>query len=432
MPGSPQIFLRTAVVVLAFGVFWSPVPAAGVDYQITEIRFTGNEKTRANTLLRELNFTAGMTVSAAEIEKGRKSILALGLFTVVETRLHPTKTGHRLSIRVREKHFFLPVPIVHVSGDGDWTYGVVSRTDNLLGLNQQLKVMFRQKVYRDTDIEREDRLQFRYEIPRIANTTFGLELGLHREKSLLNEARQNKAGRYKRRLTEGRITASRWLRVTGPSRGWRISVGLKQQAYKHMLLSGDGGLFFDADVFTIFTRLEKQEVATLVGRRTGQHYGYEIQTITQGAKRTINQHFGFYRSYREIGFYNKVQLHTHLRIGACSGSVFGNPCFSLGGDTTIRGFRRDTLRGNVFVLTTLQLLAPLMSAQNVRGVIFLDAGRAADSMSSATIHQSALGIGAGLVWNLKRFVRTDIRVEIAHGLGVEGGNRAYAASSMLF
>ena len=62
----------------------------------------------------------------------------------------------------------------------------------------------------------------------------------------------------------------------------------------------------------------------------------------------------------------------------------------------------------------------------------LDAGAATDSMSSATPRQSAVGVGAGLVWKLNRFVRTDVRIELARGLGATGGNRVYAGTSMLF
>ena len=429
MTGSLRIRCRAVALLLLWG---SAQAAIAIDYQITDIRISGNEKTRRGILLGELGFSAGMTVSAAEIEKGQKSIMALGLFTTVKTRLQPTKTGHRLWVHVREKFFFLPVPIVHLSGDGDWTYGVMSKTDNLLGLNQQLKVMFRHKVYHDTNIKREGRLQIRYQTPRVANSLFGLEIGFYRERALLDEVRQRRAGSYERRLTGGGITMSRWLRAAGPSRGWRISVGLQRQAYEHTLLSGDAGLLFNASVFTVLARLENKMITLLANHRTGQHYGYELQNSVSGAGRTIKQHFGFYRGYQDFGSGKAVQLHTHLRMGACSGSVFGNPCFSLGGVTTIRGVRRDTLEGDVFVLSNLQLLIPLAGMPSLRGVVFLDAGAAADSMSDATPHRSAVGIGAGLVWKLKRFVRTDLRVELARGFGAKGGNRIYAATSMLF
>jgi outer membrane protein assembly factor BamA len=433
MTGSLRTRWRAVATAVAFILLWGSAQAAvAIEYQITDIRISGNEKTHREILLRELGFSAGMTVSGTVIEKGRKSIMALGLFTTVKTRLQPTKIGHRLWVHVREKYFFLPVPIVHLSGDGDWTYGVMSQTDNLLGLNQQLKAMFRHKVYHDADIEREDRLQIRYQTPRISNSLFGLELGLYRERALLDEVRQKLAGSYERRITGGDITVSRWLRASGPSRGWRLSVGLQQQAYEHTLLSGDTGLLFNASVFTVLARLENKMITVSADRRRGHHYGYELQKIIPGAGRTINRNFGFYRSYQNLGFGDAAQLHTHLRMGACSGSVFGNPCFSLGGDTTIRGIGRDTLEGDVFVLSNVQLLIPLADTQYIRGVVFLDAGVVADSMYSVTPYRSAAGVGAGLVWKMKRFVRTDVRVELAHGLGANGGNRVYAATSMLF
>ena len=106
--------IRWRAVVVAFILLWgSAQPATAIEYQITDIEIRGNEKTRREILLRELGFSVGMTVSAAEIEKGRNSIMTLGLFTTVETRLHPTKAGHLLRIHIREKYFFLPVPIVN-------------------------------------------------------------------------------------------------------------------------------------------------------------------------------------------------------------------------------------------------------------------------------------------------------------------------------
>jgi outer membrane protein assembly factor BamA len=420
-------------VAVAFILLWTPAqPANAIDYQITDIQIRGNEKTRREILLHELGFSVGMTVSADEIEKGRNSIMALGLFTTVKMRLYPTKAGHLLRVHIQEKYFFLPVPIVNVSGDGDWTYGVMSQTENLLGLNQKLKVMFRHKIYNDAAIKREDRLQIRYQAPRIVNSLFGLELGFYRERALLEEAQQKRAGSYRRQLTGGGITMTRWLRAEGPSRGWRMSVGLQRQAYEHTLLSGDAGLLFNTGVFTVLARLENKMITASADHRTGQHYGYELQNITPGAGRTIGQHFGFYRSYQDFGFGKAAQLHTHLRAGACSGSVFGNPCFSLGGDTTIRGVGRDMLKGDKFVLSNVQLLIPLAGTQSIRGVVFLDAGAVAGSISRVTPRRSAVGVGAGLVWKMTRFVRTDIRIELAHGLGATGGNRVYGSTSMLF
>ena len=86
----------------------------------------------------------------------------------------------------------------------------------------------------------------------------------------------------------------------------------------------------------------------------------------------------------------------------------------------------------MFVLSNVQLLIPLVGTQYIRGVVFLDAGRGSRFNIRATPRRSAVGVGAGLVWKMTRFVRTDIRIELAHGLGAKGGNRVYAATSMLF
>ena len=353
---SSRTSLRVAAVAVVFIAICTPVrKVVAMDYQITDIKFTGNEKTRPETLLRELSFRSGMMVSAAEIAKGRESIMALGLFTTVQMELFRAETGYALWINVREKYFFLPVPILNLSGDGDWTYGIMSRTENLFGLNQQLKISYRRKLYHHADIEREKRLQFSYQTPQVSNSGFGLELGLYREQALLDEARMHQAGRYERRLIEGRVTLSRWLRLIGPSQGWRMSVGLRQQAYEHTLLSGDADLFFNTRVLTILTRLENKMVVTRVNRRTGQHYGYELQKARASMGRTIIQHFGFYRIYKDLGVSKLSQLHARLRLGACSGTVFGDRCFSLGGVTTIRGARRDSLAGDAFILTNMQL-----------------------------------------------------------------------------
>ncbi len=76
--------IRWRAVAVAFILLWgSAQPATAIEYQITDIEIRGNEKTRREILLRELGFSVGMTVSAAEIEKGRNSIMALGIFTTV-------------------------------------------------------------------------------------------------------------------------------------------------------------------------------------------------------------------------------------------------------------------------------------------------------------------------------------------------------------
>ena len=70
--------------------------------------------------------------------------------------------------------------------------------------------------------------------------------------------------------------------------------------------------------------------------------------------------------------------------------------------------------------------------QSIRNVVFMDAGVVTDSSSKSGWGQPTVGVGVGLVWKLKRFVRTDLRIELAQGFGPKGGKRVYAGTSMLF
>ena len=60
--------IRWRAAAVAFILLWGPAPpATAIDYQITDIEIRGNDKTRQEVLLRELGFSVGMTVRAAEI-----------------------------------------------------------------------------------------------------------------------------------------------------------------------------------------------------------------------------------------------------------------------------------------------------------------------------------------------------------------------------
>lgn len=426
-----MICLTVLKALLLLCLWGSSLRAAAVDYRIEAIILAGNSNTRDEVLFRELSFSAGMLVSGSKIEQGRKAIMALGLFNTVDADLRPSQAGHRLLISVQEKQFFLLVPVVNLSGDGDWTYGITSRADNLLGLNQELSVSLKRKRYHKAAIEHENRLQINYRAPRVADSRFGVELGLHSEIALLDEQRQNSSGRYKRRLSEGKIIVSTPLNLVDASAGWIISLGLQRQAYRHTLLSGDDDLFFNADVYTLITRVDNKKITLIADQPKGWHYGYELRRTTTAGS-VIYQHLGFYHIYQRLNIGKRVEIHSRVRAGACSRSVFGDPCFRLGGEGTIRGIRRGSLKGDSFILCNTQLLVPLSSEWPLKGTAFLDIGATSGPHEENPTKALSAGVGIGIVWKLRRFVRTDIRLEVARGVGPQGKNRIYGATSMLF
>ncbi len=149
-------------------------------------------------------------------------------------------------------------------------------------------------------------------------------------------------------------------------------------------------------------------------------------------KRTLYRHLVFYRSYQYLESLGQSQIHVRVRVGSCSESVFGEPCFNLGGDATIRGIRRGSLKGDSFILTNAQVLVPLLPGWPIKGSVFADVGAATQPHDQANPAKLSGGLGFGIIWRVKKLVRTDIRLEVARGLGRDGKSRFYAATSLLF
>ena len=172
-------------------------------YKLEQILIYGNDTTRDEVILRELGFSVGQLVSDDDVAKARKMLISLGLFSTVKTTLHQADGSYRLLIQVKEKVFFVPIPIMNVSGDGDWTYGITARNDNFLGLNQELKVSLRHKDYYQADIEYENRFNTLYRAPKALFQTADIELGYYSERARLDERRGRLGGQYQRSLTSG-------------------------------------------------------------------------------------------------------------------------------------------------------------------------------------------------------------------------------------
>ena len=177
--------------------------------------------------------------------------------------------------------------------------------------------------------------------------------------------------------------------------------------------------------------MDNKKITLIADRPKGWHYGYELRRTTTAGK-IIYQNLVFYHIYQYLNLGKRVEIHSRVRAGSCSRSVFGDPCFRLGGDATIRGIRRGSLKGDSFILSNTQLLVPLVSEWPLKGTAFLDVGVTGHSHEETSPKALSAGVGIGIVWKLPRFVRTDIRLEVARGVGPRGKNRIYGATSMLF
>ncbi|KAA3624625.1 MAG: hypothetical protein DWQ08_10170, partial [Proteobacteria bacterium] len=396
-----------------------PLPVAAESYLIADIEFRDNDTTRSSTMLQELTFSAGQTVSDEEIEAGRQAIMNLGLFKRVSADLERRDGETVLIYSVNEKRYLLVLPRLSRSGDGDWSWGARLRWDNLAGRNRRLDIGVRRKDLKDSDIEQEDQVSVEYLLPRIWGSPYDLGFEIRSEDIEIDEERDEFEGRYNQQLDSLRVEVSRWLRETGPSSGWRLLGQMRYEDYVNDFLSGDNGLFFDTRVVTLTLGTEYHDVQDLLYSRTGQHFGYLLELASDGlgSESSFVRHSAFYRGYRHVTARPHTSLNYQVRYGTSSGSVFGDPSYSIGGNSTMRGFEREALEGESYFIANIEFITPLFGHKTFRGALFTDIGGAFDDSASSDASAIEAGVGVGIRYKLRSFVRTDLRLDIAYGFG---------------
>ena len=102
------------------------------------------------------------------------------------------------------------------------------------------------------------------------------------------------------------------------------------------------------------------------------------------------------------------------------------------GGTTLRGYERDSIEGNTYYLGNIEYLRQIRSEENLRVAAFFDIGDASNELSGINFRDPKVAVGIGLRWKIQSFVRTDIRIDVAKGLGDDGETRVYAGTRATF
>lgn len=389
---------------------------------ITEIRFAGNRKTRGRVMLQEMLVGVGDPADPALIESSRQAIMDLELFKSVHTQLDSTPGGQVLLITVEEKYYTLPLPVLSRNADGDITYGVEMRMDNLGGLNQKFKARYKVKDFADGEVDREETLSLDYAYPRIAGSRYELRLSLDDENERVDAERKGRSGLYNREYREARLAVRRWLAPSGPSKGWQLGAGLVAYdvAYDH--LGGADDLFQGGQVMSVRLAANFSDVHDYLYSRSGREYGYQVDIADEafGSDISFVKHDLYWRSLNLVTSRPHTNLNLQLRFGSSSDDLFGEPFYRLGGSSSLRGYDRDRIRGNAMLNANLEFLTPLrVGYPALRGVLFADAGNAWQNFNDIDLGDIQFAVGAGMRWTVKYFVRFTLSLDAAYA--VDGG-----------
>lgn len=107
---------------------------------IHKIKIIGNDKTKPETILRELSFKENSFVTQADLKFNESRVMSLGLFSSVKFIIEKNESENILYILVQESWYIWPFPFVDII-DRDWkklTYGLNLTIQNLTGRNESL------------------------------------------------------------------------------------------------------------------------------------------------------------------------------------------------------------------------------------------------------------------------------------------------------
>lgn len=401
---------------------------------IISIEIEGNEKTIEQVIKQELVIKEGAKFDPDDIELSRQNIMDMGLFRSVEAATTTTPEGVEVTFVVDEKRFWYLVPVFSRGSDGDITWGARLQMDNLFGKNNNLTLRAKKKKFKDTDIQTENTIELEYSYPRIFGSVYDFGIQFDYDEADIAEQRGTLQGDYYRERFSVGFKIFKWLMTTGPSKGYRMALGIRSDDYDHEFLGGDPNLFTDLRVNSLIGGMEYINVVDHGAYRTGSHYGFQVEAAASafGSDAVHALHNLFYRKYNSLDPDKRSNLNIQARFGNMTESIFGDATFQVTGGTAIRGYRRDSIEGDTFYIANFEYLRGIRNRENLRWVGFVDLGNAFEDLVDLSISDPKVGAGMGLRWKIRSFVRTDLRLDIAQGLGTDGDTRIYAGTHVTF
>lgn len=383
---------------------------------LAAIRFEGNKTTQERVLLQEMAIHVGDPIDPQRIENSRQAIMNLGLFKEVTASL---EEGNVLVITVVERFYILPLPLLDVRPEGDYSYGAELRFDNLAGLNQRLKITYEEKDSVTEDLPHAKEAGISYSYPRLAGSAYQLDFASKvKQHEIPWPDQYTPQATYRLDAWNSSLGVSRWANETHQSRGWRYGGGVSHQVNDYQFLNGIEGTLVDQQAVGLFAAIDFLGANDLALYREGRNFGYRAEI---GAP-FLESDFSYWRQQIYLRDYRHLtssgaNVNSQWQFGFANGCTFGCAAWSLGGASTLRGYAGDYVTGNLFALLNLEYHHPLSGFKQMRGVLFTDIGDAWADLESVTLNQVKSTLGVGVRWTVQSFV--DLTLRFDYGYAIE-------------
>ncbi len=381
---------------------------------ITHISFAGNRVTRAQVIARELVQQVGEACSLDDIIDGIQNIMDLGLFKSVRAEL--LQDGNFLELRyiVVEKYFFLAIPRISRTSDGELRFGVQLRWDNFNGRLHELKITNEKRQEDDGRGRAGFVHSLDYKVPRFFGSNYGFSIRAAGRRKQVELAQDDTV--YGEAIVESEelgLQIARWLNQRDGIRGLRFFAGFRLEQRDYILKSGNRGTFRDGRDTSVLLGIENNEIHQEAYRRRGWNYGASLQ-MAAGA---TGSDFRYTRVDGWLAWYQPLRsrlnnLNVLARIGISDGAPFGERSYSIGGGEILRGVEPSRDTGNLMTLVNIEYLSAFFAYPTWRWVGFVDIGNVFQKDDVDLFNQN-LRAGLGLRFKLEALTNTDLRIDLA-------------------
>ncbi len=399
------------------------LPAIAAAMPISEIRFEGNEVTRESVLRQELLLQEGDEADSGRIEASRQAMMDLGLFKTVTSHIEEVEGGKRVTFTVEERYYILPIPLIDVrlkeddieSGVQSYHYGLELRFDNIMGLNQQLKLNFETEESPQAGASPIDKVSLYYRTPRLVGTEYQFAFRTRYESGTEQEFDGDTlVGSFHKRRASNAFYISRWLKPKWISHGWTVGAGLSSDFTSYTDATSPAVDYQDSLLLSINTGLHYDGVHEHPYHREGGAYGYGLSIAAPdlGSDYSYTRHQLYYRRYQPLQA-GASNLNTQLQFGTVVGSGYS---YNLDNSALLRGYDDDYVEGSTMLLLNTEYHHNIGRFPQLRGVLFVDVGNAWEELHDMDITQLHVGTGVGLRWKVQSFVDLTLRIDYGHGI----------------
>lgn len=385
------------------------------------ITFTGNDTTRERTLLRELPFKPGDSVTSQQLEAGRQAIQNLNLYKKVTLEQRPDGAGGVEAVYgLKEKWYLLGYPRVDANSNGEYAYGVQMDWNNVWGLNHTLRVSALKKETKRVGIGKEQNLVVGYNAPQIFDSLWSLNLsGAYTERPV-----DDVFGSYNERLESYQALGSRAFDPSRPNQGWSLGTGVLwtgQRTTTGVAQYGEAlgpvGLASYRDFkFNIYSEEGLVFSSRWDAAKQGLGADYDFARVTLAAIR-----------YWRVGRTPHQTVHVFGDTGVNWDGPKSVRNFTLGGVGGLRGYERGYREGNAYYRIGTEWARPLYKPW-IRTVLIAEAGNVYGQPNEFEPTDVKASIGVGLRIRLPMFV--NVQVEAGVAFPVEGGAPRFFAGQV--